>query len=268
MATNPHSYLHNAALAGAEASLGEVQGISAAGIIDVGELDAAIVDIANDDLIIGDHNDSHLAKKEAIADVVSAMVGTASATALAQASGVITVTPSNANITIGADSIMFVTAAGVPGKDLASDVVAAICGSAASTGLSNTGGVATVAAKIPHLEAALLKGTTVVPMSFETNEATTTKIYFPMKVTINKIRGIAMKAIAASDNGTITCGNVGGNSTSGVITCTASDAINTAYSVTPSDNNVVLADGYYQLVSAKSTAGGKCLVTLEWTRTA
>ena len=118
------------------------------------------------------------------------------------------------------------------------------------------------------MEAALLKGVTTVPMSFEANEQTTTKIYFPMKVTINKIRGIVMKVIAGTDNGTVTCGNLTGASDSGVLTVIKSAALNTEYSASPTTNNVVLGDGYYYLTSAKSTAGGKVLVSLEWTITA
>ena len=110
-----------------------------------------------------------------------------------------------------------------------------------------------------------VKGIVTVPMSFETGEQTTTGIYFPNAVTINKIRGIVIKAIAASDNGTITCGNSTGASDSGVITAIASAGLNTEYSATPTTNNTVEADSYYSLTSAKSTAGGKVLVTLEYT---
>lgn len=106
-----------------------------------------------------------------------------------------------------------------------------------------------------------------VLMSFETDEQTTTKIYFPMAVTINKIRGIVMLPIAAANNGTITGANTSGASTGGVITAIASAALNTAYSVSPSTNNTVAADSYYQLTSAKAAAGGKVLVTLEYTIT-
>ena len=56
-------------------------------------------------------------------------------------------------------------------------------------------------------DAGTLKELVTVVMSFETNLQTTTKIYFPYKVTVNKIRGIVMKAIAATDNGTITAAN-------------------------------------------------------------
>jgi len=157
---------------------------------------------------------------------------------------------------------------GVAKKVNIANLVDGMTGTVTATGLDNADGVLTVAAKIAHLEDALLKGCTTVPMSFETNEQTTTKIYFPMKVTVNKIRGIVMTKIAGTDNGTITCGNLTGASDNGVITATASDALNTEYSVSPTTNNIVLADGYYSLTSAKITPGGKVLVSLEWTITA
>lgn len=114
----------------------------------------------------------------------------------------------------------------------------------------------------------LLEEVRDVVMSFETSEQMTMKVYFPYKVTVNKIRGIVTLAVAGTDNGTITCGNATGASTDGVITATASDALATEYAVTPSDNNVVAADSYYYLTAAKSTAGGRVLVSLEVTRTA
>lgn len=112
----------------------------------------------------------------------------------------------------------------------------------------------------------LNEGVRDILMSFETGEQTTTRVYFPFAVRINRIRGIIMKAVAATDNGTITCGNATGNSTGGVITALASATLNTAYSVTPTTNNAVGRDGYYQVASAKTTAGGKILVSLEYTR--
>lgn len=103
-------------------------------------------------------------------------------------------------------------------------------------------------------------------MSFETGEQTATTIYFPYAVTINKIRGIIMKALSGTDNGTITGANSVGASANGVITALASAALNTEYSVTPTTNNTVAADSYYKLTSAKTTVGGKILVTLEITK--
>lgn len=77
-----------------------------------------------------------------------------------------------------------------------------------------------------------------------------------------------MKAIAGTDNGTITASNGTGAMANGELTCTPSDALNTAYSVSPTTNNVIPKDDYIQLVSAKTTAGGKVLVSLEVTKTA
>lgn len=218
-----------------------------------------------------------VAKKVDIADLVNGMTGTVTATGLNNADGVLTVDIAglDAKVTpIAADSVAICDSADENAlkeatlTNLAKPLADVMAGVAATTGLSDTAGVLTVAAKIAHLEAALLKGRTTVPMSFESGEQTTTKIYFPMKVTINKIRGIVMKAVAGTDNGTVTCGNSTGASASGVITATASAALNTEYTVSPTTNNVVLADGYYYLTSAKSTAGGKILVSLEWTVTA
>ena len=168
---------------------------------------------------------------------------------------------------LATDEVPFLKA-GVTKKVDIADLVDGMAGVADTTGLSDTAGVLTVAAKIKHLEEALLKGCTTVPMSFESGEQTTTKIYFPMKVTINKIRGIVMKAITDNGDGTITCGNSTDASANGVITAKASDALNTEYSVSPTTNNVVLADGYYYLTSEKTNPGGKVLVSLEWTITA
>jgi hypothetical protein len=241
--------------------------------VSIAGLDAKTAPVAADSIMLNDSENSDVLKEVTLTNLTKpladTMAGTASATALTDASGVLTVAPTEVTTAIAADS--FVIKDATDSKvhtDTIEDVVALVAGSANTTGLTASGGVLTVAAKIAHLEAALLKGITTVPLSFETDEQTTTRIYFPMKVTIGKIRGIVMKAIAATDNGTITCGNSTGASASGVLTATASDALNTEYSASPTTNNVVLADGYYYLTSAKSTAGGKVLVTLEWTVTA
>ena len=110
------------------------------------------------------------------------------------------------------------------------------------------------------------KGIVTVPLSFESGEQTATKIYFPFAVTINKIRSIVVKVIAGTDDGTITGANSTGDSANGVITVAASSALNTEDSASPTTNNEVAADSYYKLTSAKSTAGGKVLATIEYTR--
>ena len=111
------------------------------------------------------------------------------------------------------------------------------------------------------------KGIITLQMSFETNEQTATKIYFSFAVTINKIRSIVMKALGATDTGTITGANATGASANGVVIVAISAPLNDEDSATPTTNNTVAAGSYYQLTSAKTTAGGKVLVTLEYTRT-
>jgi hypothetical protein len=64
--------------------------------------------------------------KDAVADVVALMAGTPANTGLAAAAGVLTVTPSDATINVAADSIQFVTAAGVPKKEAVADFVALV----------------------------------------------------------------------------------------------------------------------------------------------
>ena len=237
-------------------------------------LDEAVPDLATDEVPF---LQAGVTKKVDIAKLVDGMTGTVTATGLDNADGVLTVDIAGLDPKtepVAADSVAICDSENTNAlkeatlTNLAKPLADVMAGTESATGLKDASGVLTVAAKIAHLEDALLKGCTTVPMSFETGEQTTTKIYFPMKVTINKIRGIVMKAIADNGDGTITCGNSAGASDNGVITAKASDALNTEYSVSPTTNNVVLADGYYYLTSAKSTAGGKVLVSLEWTITA
>ena len=120
-----------------------------------------------------------------------------------------------------------------------------------------------------HVRSGLLTGIKErhpVALSFETGEQSSTRIYFPYKVRVDKIRGTVMKIIAATDNGTITASNSTGAMADGVITAVASDAVNTEYSVSPTTNNEIPADSYVQLASSKTTAGGKVLVSMEVTR--
>jgi hypothetical protein len=135
--------------------------------------------------------------------------------------------------------------------------------------IGNTGVTAIGAGKalIANMEAALLKGIVTVPLSFETNEQTATKIYFPFKVVVTKIRSIVVKQIGATADGTVTGNNGVGDA---VVTIAAESALNTEDSVEPSAvNGAVAADAAYTLTSAKgATAAGKVLVTLEYTQTA
>lgn len=101
-------------------------------------------------------------------------------------------------------------------------------------------------------------------ISFETGEQGAAKIYFPSAARVTKIRGIVKKAIAATDAGTITAANASGAMASGVITCAISDPIATEYTVTPTTNTTIAAGSYITLTPAKTTAGGKVFVGVEY----
>lgn len=107
-------------------------------------------------------------------------------------------------------------------------------------------------------------GVIAVPMSFESGEQGVSKVYFPMPVQITKIRSMVTKALANTNAGTITGANSTGASTGGVTTHALSAALGDEQSATPSTNNTVAANSYYQLTSAKGAAGGKVIVTIEY----
>jgi hypothetical protein len=56
------------------------------------------------------------------------LAGTAANTALAASAGVLTVTPSEAAMTVSTDALMYVTAAGVPKKNVLTDILANVAG--------------------------------------------------------------------------------------------------------------------------------------------
>lgn len=104
-------------------------------------------------------------------------------------------------------------------------------------------------------------------VSFESGELGDFKIKLPYACTVTEIYAYAYKAIAGADNGTIVPKDNGGTTmTGGTITFTASDARGTAYTSTPSANNTFTAGQLLTLTTAKTTAGGKVLVSIKVTR--
>lgn len=93
--------------------------------------------IAADIICLGDSAVPTLAKGATITQVAEMMAGTVADTAIENTAGVLSVAPADNVITVGADSLVYVTAAGLPKKDLVSDVAAAMAG----VGLGSSGGV-------------------------------------------------------------------------------------------------------------------------------
>ena len=105
--------------------------------MDLNELTAATVDVAADSIAIIDANDSNASKKEAIADVVTAVAGNG----LAASSGVLAVDLnelSAAAVAVGADSIAIIDADDNGSKK---EAIADLATAQAGVGLSATSGV-------------------------------------------------------------------------------------------------------------------------------
>lgn len=105
-------------------------------------------------------------------------------------------------------------------------------------------------------------------VSFESGYAGDFKIQMPYTGTVTGIYAYAIKAIAGTDNGTITAkNNAGTTMTDGVVTFTAADPRGTAYSVSPSASNTFIAGDILTFTTAKTTAGGVVQLSITVTRT-
>lgn len=94
----------------------------------VHDLDAKTTPVGADSIMISDSEDSYANKEVTITNLMNVVAGTQASTGLTDATGVLTVSPADNAITIGADSLVYMTAAGVPKKDLVSDVADAMAG--------------------------------------------------------------------------------------------------------------------------------------------
>jgi hypothetical protein len=102
--------------------------------------------------------------------------------------------------------------------------------------------------------------TFTIPVSFETGEQSNNSIYIPFDYVLVEGAYCITKAIAGTDPATIT---IKTNGTSrGVTTISASTAIDTESKLTISNTTGNVGGYYAQIVTAKTTAGGKALVTL------
>ena len=126
--------------------------------------------------------------------------------------------------------------------------------------------IADNAVTVDKLSDDLLVETIVVPVSFESGEQCNNDFIIDYDCNITSVSACVTKAIAGTDNATITL-EIGGNpSTPSVITFTASDPLNTVESITPATNNDVTAGDTISLITAKTTAGGKALVSIKLVR--
>lgn len=119
---------------------------------------------------------------------------------------------------------------------------------------------------LAKLETALKTYDIVVPLSFETNEQAYNEIQIDHDFTLVSINFSVTKAIAGTDDGTVSFYIDGSPTVAASKTFTASTAINTADSITFSSANTGSSGQKIRLRTAKVTAGGKVLATLKITR--
>jgi hypothetical protein len=119
---------------------------STAGVlsVDIADLDAKTEPIAADSLMLCDSAATNALKEVTITQLTKAVneigAGTQSSSALTEVDGVLKVNPADNAVTVAADSIVYVTAAGVTKKDLISDFATAVAGTGlvSGTGTLNT----------------------------------------------------------------------------------------------------------------------------------
>lgn len=117
---------------------------------------------------------------------------------------------------------------------------------------------------LAKLETNLHSYTLPVAVSFETGEQCTVKIKMNHDGILNTAYGIVTKAIAGTDDATVTFkDNSGTSMTGGLLTFTASSALETAVTCTMTANNTFSAGDVIQLTVAKANAGGKGQLTLD-----
>lgn len=119
---------------------------------------------------------------------------------------------------------------------------------------------------LEKLETDLLKEVLYIPVSFEAGEQGDNTITIPYDCTIDAIRYTVIKAIAATDAATITPTINGVGTTPSSISIPLSTSVNTSSSTTITSSNNVTAGDLLRFTSAKTTAGGKALLTINITR--
>ena len=112
--------------------------------------------------------------------------------------------------------------------------------------------------------ALVLPAPTVASLSFESGEQGAYRVYTSAKLRVLRVKAIVTKAIAATDNGTITIKNAAG-STIATLTITLSSAIGTEFTTGAivSTNQDIGEDSFFDLTTAKTTVGGKVQVSIE-----
>jgi hypothetical protein len=121
--------------------------------------------------------------------------------------------------------------------------------------------IGTEAVLVANVESNLKNRWSYVSVSFETGEQGDMKVTMP-KCNVISFSASVKKAIAGTDNATIVPKNHAGTAmTSGTVTLTSSSAIGTQFTSTPTGNNSFAEGETMTLTTAKTTVGGKAIVS-------
>jgi len=126
--------------------------------------------------------------------------------------------------------------------------------------------------RVTELNSGLRLEMQTINLSFETGEQGNYKISLPYKCSLYKVNLIVVKAIAATDSAHITFMDgsdqlmTGSGLVAGIYKIPPSTVVGTEYTITPSAYNEFASTEKLQIVSYKSTVGGKVLITLSFVR--
>lgn len=120
---------------------------------------------------------------------------------------------------------------------------------------------------VAKLYSTVKKEVLAIPVSFEAGEQGDNTISIPYDFKITSVRYTVTKVIAGTDNATITMYINGTLTVPNSISITASTAVNSTASTTVTASNTGSADQQVKFVTAKTTAGGKALLTINLERT-
>jgi hypothetical protein len=211
-------------------------------------------------LLIGDGNDINSVVQSG--DVIFSSAGVSAIQA-----GVIVNTDINAAAAIAYSKLASLTSGNIL-VGSAGNVATSVAMSG-DVAISNTG-VTTIQAGA--VDPAMLSGNgakevIVIPISFVTADQCDNSFILPFAGTIDSLTSYVVSPVSATDNGTITCQINGVAVTDGEITVAASSPVDTSDSASPTALNVFAAGDRIDLVSLKTTTGGRCLVSVTVTRT-
>jgi hypothetical protein len=109
--------------------------------------------------------------------------------------------------------------------------------------------------------------TMTIPVSFEATEVGDIKVLMPFPCAVTNTFSSVSKTIAATDDGTIAFKNNAGSTMAGAtITIAATSAVGTTDTGLATTNNTFTAGQVMTLTTAKTTAGGRAVVTVQLTR--